>query len=58
MTPKGELSTLRLSLMRVAQAANRAGADLTLPHLGQERGFNRLCSDLIDWIEQNHPPAQ
>lgn len=55
-----QLSILRLSLRRVAEVANQAGsgpgggmkpAKLTIPAEGAERGWNRLCAALCDWIE-------
>jgi len=54
-TPAKELEILRLGLRRVAEAANRQGADIPIPDRNipprVERGWNRLCSDLIDFIE-------
>jgi hypothetical protein len=62
MTDKGELHILRQSLMRLAQVANREGCNtLYIPNLGAERGWNRLCNDLIDWVEGErwrHPPER
>lgn len=52
-----ELSSLRMSLRRVAELANQAGGALTIPDddnrssEGRRRGWNRLCAALCDWIE-------
>lgn len=55
-TADAELQILRLSLRRVAEAANRQGATLIIPDLRIppriERGWNSLASDLIGWIEE------
>lgn len=46
-----ELAALRLSLKRVAQVAEANGAQLIIPDEDSERGWNRLCSELCDFIE-------
>jgi len=56
-TSEQELDILRLGLRRVAEIANRHGANLDIPShamiegVTAERGWNDLCSDLIGWIE-------
>ena len=46
-----ELAALRLSLKRVAQVADPEGKRLTIPDEDSERGWNRLCSELCDFLE-------
>lgn len=58
MTAKGELATLRYSLRRVAQTANRRGANLNIPEPGNVRGWNWLCADLITWLELEKVPTE
>jgi hypothetical protein len=62
MTPDKELDILRLGLRRVAEVANKRGAGLDIPQhaftdggVTAERGWNRLCGDLIGWIEDQQP---
>jgi hypothetical protein len=52
-TSAHELAILRLSLKRVAQAvlAIDPRADITIPAEDAERGWNRLCADLIGYLE-------
>lgn len=58
-TPEQELDILRLGLRRVAEVANRLhNAGLEIPThsmiegVTAERGWNRLCSDLIGWMSE------
>jgi hypothetical protein len=46
-----DLVLLRISLREVAQAANRRGANIEMPEQGSDDGWNALCADLIEWIE-------
>jgi hypothetical protein len=56
-TPEEQLATLRLSLRRVAECANQQGAEISIPDLNippkVERGWNRLCADLMAWMEED-----
>lgn len=46
-----ELAALRLSLRRVSELAKQKGGSLAIPEDGAERGWNRLCAGLADFIE-------
>jgi len=50
--PMDELETLRLSVRRLAEQANRDGAELVIPATGNERGWNRLVAGLMDYWEE------
>lgn len=53
MTTEQELKLLRSSLRKLAEAANSHGAKINIPlSATTERGWNNLCQDLIDWLDQ------
>jgi hypothetical protein len=46
-----EITTLRLSVRRIAEVANQHGASLTIPE--GNRGWNRLAGEICDFIEDS-----
>ncbi len=45
-----ELRNLRLSVQRVAEIAHTLGAVVNIPPEGNERGWNNLCGELVDYL--------
>jgi len=45
-----ELRNLRLSVQRVAEVAHTLGAVVNIPVEGDERGWNNLCGELVDYL--------
>jgi hypothetical protein len=50
-----ELALLRLSVQRIAEMTRSDDVAAFIPKSDSERGWNRLCAVLCDWIEPRQP---
>jgi hypothetical protein len=51
-----ELEHLRLGVQRVAEMTRDTEVTRFIPAFETERGWNRLCAVLVDWIETRTRP--
>ncbi len=53
-----ELRNLRLSVQRVGEIAHTLGAVVNIPPEGNERGWNNLCGELVDYLLSLRPEGE